>query len=75
MKLKQNFHGGYRQLNVFDYLMSQKVRSFRTFSKLLKALQYETELIRHVAYTYLNYFCQKKFEVNFESLFEHLLTT
>ena len=35
---------GYRQLNVFDHLVSQKVRSFRTFSKLLEALQYETAL-------------------------------
>ena len=26
---------GYRQLNVFDHLISQKVRSSRTFSKLL----------------------------------------
>ena len=45
MKLKQNFQGGsYTQLNVFDHMISQKVRSFRTFSKLLEALQYETAL-------------------------------
>ena len=35
---------GYRQLNAFYHLISQKVRSFRTFSKLLEALQYETAL-------------------------------
>ena len=47
MKLKQNI----QQLNVFDHLISQKVRSFRTFSKYLEALQYENsiKLIRHVA--------------------------
>ena len=33
-----------RQLNVFDHLIGQKVRSFRTFSKSLEALQYETGL-------------------------------
>ena len=42
MKLKQNIHGGRLQkLNVYDHLISQKVR---TFSKLLEALQYETAL-------------------------------
>ena len=48
---------GYRQLNVFDHLISQKVNAFRTFSKLLEALRYESA----------------KFEVNFESLFERLV--
>ena len=33
---------GYRQHNGFGHLISKKVRSFRTFSKLLEALQYET---------------------------------
>ena len=32
------------KVNVFDHLVSQKVRSFRTFSKLLEVLQYETAL-------------------------------
>ena len=48
MKLKQNIHGGRLQAvacNVFDHLIGQKVRSFRTFSKLLEALQYETAYI------------------------------
>ena len=35
---------GYGQLDASYHLISQKVRSFRTFSKLLEALQYETEL-------------------------------
>ena len=35
---------GYGQLDAFDNLISQKVRSFRTFSNLLEALQYETAL-------------------------------
>ena len=35
---------GYGQLNAFDHLINQKVRPFRTFSKLLEALQYETAL-------------------------------
>ena len=45
MELKQNIHSGRLQaINVFDHLISQTVRSFRTFSKLLEALQYETAL-------------------------------
>ena len=32
------------KLNVFYHLVSQEAHSFRTFSKLLKALQYETAL-------------------------------
>ena len=45
MKLNRTFTGeGYRQLNVFDHPNSQKVRAFRTFSKLLEALQYEAAL-------------------------------
>ena len=64
MKLKQNFHGGNnnRQPNVFDHLVSQKVRSFRTLSKLLEALQYETALsltcgVPGGVYIYLNCKC------------------
>ena len=39
MKLKQNILGGRLKA-----IVSQKTRSFRTFSKLLEALQYETAL-------------------------------
>ena len=41
---------GYRQLDALNHYISQKVRSFRTFSELLEALQYETA---HVAYIYI----------------------
>ena len=34
----------YRQRNISDHLISQKVRSFGTFSKLLETLQFETAL-------------------------------
>ena len=39
---------------MFDHIISQKVRSFRTFSKLLEALQYETLFERLVDYTVIN---------------------
>ena len=47
------FAYAYRQLNVFDHLISQKVRSFRTFSKLLEALQCETALNRDMWRIYM----------------------
>ena len=43
MKLNKNIHGGRLRatlVNAFDHLISQKVRFFRTLSKLLEALQY-----------------------------------
>ena len=76
MKLKQNFHGGNnnRQLNVFDHLVSQKVHSFRTLSKLLEAqLQYGTALSYTCGVQIFELKMSLKFEVNFESLFERLV--
>ena len=43
---------GYRQLNVFDHLISQKVRSFRTFSKLLEASYREPNRTKILFYKY-----------------------
>ena len=39
MKLKEKKKTeGYRQLNVFDHFINQKLHSFKTFSELLEAL-------------------------------------
>ena len=46
------------QCNVFDHLIYQKARSFRTFSKLLLALQYETAKYMMEPNIYLNCKCQ-----------------
>ena len=35
---------GYRQLNVFDHLIDQKVPSFRTVAKLLEALHIKLDM-------------------------------
>ena len=74
MKLNITFTAeGHKQVTFFDDLISRKVRSFRTFSKLLEALQYETALSKTCGVRIFELLMSVKFDVNFESFFERLV--